>query len=46
MLTAVRYLVRAEIQANKTEEQAVADKPSLGQRRNDRHTRPPGPGGD
>jgi glyoxylase-like metal-dependent hydrolase (beta-lactamase superfamily II) len=27
MLTAVRYLVRAEIQAGKTEEQAVADKP-------------------
>jgi cyclase len=27
MLTAVRYLVRAEIQANKTEDQAVADKP-------------------
>jgi hypothetical protein len=26
-LTAVRYLVRAEIQANKTEDQAVADKP-------------------
>jgi glyoxylase-like metal-dependent hydrolase (beta-lactamase superfamily II) len=27
MLTAVRYLVRAEIQAGKTEDQAVADKP-------------------
>jgi cyclase len=27
MMTAVRYLVRAEIQANKTEDQAVADKP-------------------
>jgi len=27
MLTAVRYLVRVEIQANKTEDQAVADKP-------------------
>ena len=27
MLTAVRYLVRAEIQANKTEDEAVADKP-------------------
>ena len=27
MLTAVRYLVRAEIQANKTEDQTVADKP-------------------
>jgi glyoxylase-like metal-dependent hydrolase (beta-lactamase superfamily II) len=27
MLQAVRYLVRAEIQANKTEDQAVADKP-------------------
>ncbi len=27
MLTAVRYLVRSEIQADKTEEQAVADKP-------------------
>jgi glyoxylase-like metal-dependent hydrolase (beta-lactamase superfamily II) len=27
MLTAVRYLVRAEIQANKSEDEAVADKP-------------------
>jgi len=27
MLTAVRYLVRVEIQANKTEDEAVADKP-------------------
>jgi len=27
MLTSVRYLVRAEIQAGKTEDQAVADKP-------------------
>jgi ribosomal protein L30/L7E len=27
MLTAVRYLVRAEIQANKTEDEAVAAKP-------------------
>ena len=27
MLIAVRYLVRAEIQANKTEDEAVADKP-------------------
>lgn len=27
MLTAVRYLVRTEMQANKTEDQAVADKP-------------------
>jgi cyclase len=27
MLTAVRYLVRSEIQANKTEDEAVADKP-------------------